>query len=69
MVVEEFLSGRADEIILMYTDFVNMVRQDPVMKKLLPLEFETAEGLVQAEFRKPHKVKRHISMSREKLRS
>ena len=56
MVVEEFLSGRADEIILMYTDFVNMVRQDPVMKKLLPLEFETAEGLVQAEFHIQHKV-------------
>lgn len=47
--VDEFLSGRADEIYLMYTDFVNMVRQDPVKKKLLPLEFETTEGLVGAE--------------------
>ena len=35
--VEEFLSGRADEVDLVYTDFVNMVRQDPVVKKLLPL--------------------------------
>jgi F-type H+-transporting ATPase subunit gamma len=50
LVVDEFLSGRADEIYLMYTDFVNMVRQDPVKKKLLPLEVDTAEGLVQAEF-------------------
>jgi F-type H+-transporting ATPase subunit gamma len=50
LVVDEFLSGKADEIYLMYTDFVNMVRQDPVKKKLLPLEFETAAGLVQAEF-------------------
>jgi F-type H+-transporting ATPase subunit gamma len=48
--VEEFLAGKADEVHLMYTDFVNMVRQDPVHKKLLPLEYETAEGLVQAEF-------------------
>jgi F-type H+-transporting ATPase subunit gamma len=48
--VEEFLSGGADEVYLMYTDFVNMVRQDPVQKKLLPLETETAEGLVQSEF-------------------
>jgi F-type H+-transporting ATPase subunit gamma len=48
--VEEFLQGDADEVYLMYTDFVNMVRQDPVKKKLLPLEFETAEGLVQVEF-------------------
>jgi F-type H+-transporting ATPase subunit gamma len=50
LVVDDFLSGKADEVYLMYTDFVNMVRQDPVMKKLLPLEFETAEGLVEAEF-------------------
>jgi F-type H+-transporting ATPase subunit gamma len=48
--VEEFLAGNADEVYLMYTDFVNMVRQDPVKKKLLPLETETAEGLVQSEF-------------------
>lgn len=50
MAVEEFLSGNADEVYLMYTDFVNMVRQDPVMKKLLPLEVESEEGLVEAEF-------------------
>ena len=48
--VDEFLAGKADEVYLMYTDFVNMVRQDPVKKKLLPLEYETSEGLVQAEF-------------------
>ncbi len=50
MAVDEFLVGNADEVYLLYTDFVNMVRQDPVMKKLLPLEYETEEGLVQAEF-------------------
>lgn len=50
LVVDEFLSGKADEVYLMYTDFVNMVRQDPVMKKLLPLEVDTAAGLVEAEF-------------------
>ncbi|MEJ2758023.1 MAG: ATP synthase F1 subunit gamma [Anaerolineales bacterium] len=50
IVVDEFLSGGADEAYLMYTDFVNMVRQDPSQKKLLPLEYESAEGLVQAEF-------------------
>ena len=54
--VDEFLSGKADEIFLMYTDFVNMVRQDPVKKPLLPLEYETAEGLVQAEFTGVHKA-------------
>jgi len=50
LAVDEFLSGKADEVYLMYTDFVNMARQDPTMKKLLPLEYETPEGLVQAEF-------------------
>jgi F-type H+-transporting ATPase subunit gamma len=50
IVVEEFLAGNADEVYLMYTDFVNMVKQDPVKKKLLPLEYESPEGLVEAEF-------------------
>jgi len=45
--VDEFLEGRADEVDLVYTDFVNMVRQDPVIKKLLPLEVDTGEGRVQ----------------------
>jgi F-type H+-transporting ATPase subunit gamma len=48
--VDEFLEGNADEVYLMYTDFVNMVRQDPLKKKLLPLEWETPEGLVETEF-------------------
>ena len=48
--VEEFLAGQADEVHLFYTDFVNMVRQDPVSKQLLPLQYESPEGLVEAEF-------------------
>ncbi len=47
LAVDEFLAGNADEVYLMYTDFVNMARQDPVKKKLLPLEHESSEGLVQ----------------------
>jgi F-type H+-transporting ATPase subunit gamma len=50
LAVDEFLAGNADEVYLMYTDFVNMVRQDPMKKKLLPLEYETPEELVQVEF-------------------
>lgn len=52
ILVEEFLAGRADEIYLIYTDFVNMVRQVPTIKKLLPLEFDS-EGLVQSDVAKP----------------
>lgn len=49
ILVDEFLAGTADEVFLVYTDFVNMIRQVPVIKKLLPLEFEHAEGLVQSD--------------------
>ncbi len=38
IVVDEFLEGKADEVYLIYTDFISMVRQVPTMKKLLPLE-------------------------------
>lgn len=48
LAVEEFLEGRADEVYLVYTDFVNMVKQDPTIKKLLPLEVESGEGRVAA---------------------
>jgi F-type H+-transporting ATPase subunit gamma len=47
LAVDEFLSGRTDEVHLVYTDFVNMVRQDPTSKKLLPLEVNTSEGRVE----------------------
>jgi F-type H+-transporting ATPase subunit gamma len=46
LVVEEFLQGRADEVFLVYTDFINMVTQEPVLKKLLPLEVDSGEGRV-----------------------
>jgi F-type H+-transporting ATPase subunit gamma len=36
--VEEFLKGDADEVYLVYTNFINMVRQEQEIKKLLPLE-------------------------------
>jgi F-type H+-transporting ATPase subunit gamma len=46
LAVEEFLSGRVDEVYLVYTDFVNMVRQVPQVKKLLPLEVGVGAGRV-----------------------
>jgi len=49
IVVDDFLEGKADEVYLVYTDFVNMISQVPTMKKLLPLEFESSAGLVQTE--------------------
>jgi F-type H+-transporting ATPase subunit gamma len=38
LVVEEYLTNRADQVHLVYTDFVNLLRQDPTSKLLLPLQ-------------------------------
>lgn len=46
MAVDEFLRGEVDEVNLVYTDFINMARQTATMKKLLPLEVSSGEGLV-----------------------
>jgi len=50
LAVEEFLDGRADEVYLAYTDFVNLVKQTPTIKKLLPLEIVGEEHLVMGEY-------------------
>jgi F-type H+-transporting ATPase subunit gamma len=47
LVVDDFIKGEVDEVFLIYTDFVNMARQVTTLKKLLPLEMENAEQLVQ----------------------
>jgi F-type H+-transporting ATPase subunit gamma len=46
MVVDEFLRGIVDEVYLVYTDFINMVKQESVKKKLLPLELEGGDERV-----------------------
>ncbi len=40
LAVDEYLKGNYDEVFLVYTDFVNMVKQDPTIKKMLPLEVD-----------------------------
>jgi F-type H+-transporting ATPase subunit gamma len=44
LAVDEYLSGRADRVYVVYTNFVNLLRQEPTTKQLLPLELggETA---------------------------
>jgi len=48
LAVDEFLTGKVDRVYLVYTHFVNMVRQTPEIKQLLPLEFDEAEKRVVA---------------------
>lgn len=38
LVIDEYMSGKFDEVDIVYTDFVNTIKQDPVMHKLLPVE-------------------------------
>jgi F-type H+-transporting ATPase subunit gamma len=46
LAMDEFLAGEVDRVYLVYTHFVNMVKQVPSIKQLLPLEIETGEGRV-----------------------
>ena len=46
LAVEEFKNREADEVYLVYTDFINMGRQIATVKKLLPLELG-GEGRVE----------------------
>ncbi|MBN1264585.1 MAG: ATP synthase F1 subunit gamma [Anaerolineales bacterium] len=46
LAVDEFLDLKADEVFVVYTDFVNMLSQIPTLKKLLPLEFDSGTGRV-----------------------
>jgi len=49
LAVEDFLKGVADEVWLVYTDFVTMVKQEPVVRKLLPLDVDTHEQVAKFE--------------------
>jgi F-type H+-transporting ATPase subunit gamma len=49
MAVTEFETGNADEVFLVYTDFVNMARQTATMKKLLPLELEAGQQVMELQ--------------------
>ncbi|MBE0408161.1 MAG: ATP synthase F1 subunit gamma [Anaerolineales bacterium] len=40
LAVDEFLTEKSDEVYLVYTDFISMLKQVPAIKKLLPLEFD-----------------------------
>ena len=41
LVVDDFLAEQYDRVFLVYTAFINMVRQVPSIKQLLPLELES----------------------------
>src|SRR5512143_2538233 len=51
LAVEDFEKGDADEVFLVYTDFINMARQVTTLKKLLPLELNPDQHVVEIEKR------------------
>ncbi len=48
LAVDEYLNGQVDEVYLVYTDFHTMARQEPTVKKLLPLEVGAGQGRVES---------------------
>jgi F-type H+-transporting ATPase subunit gamma len=53
LLIEEYLEDGFDQIFIAYTDFINMVHHEPVVRKLLPLEIVYAEE-EEHEFLKTH---------------
>lgn len=43
LAVDQFLSWETDEVVLIYTQFVNRMQHRPVVKKLLPLETDSED--------------------------
>lgn len=50
LVIDEFLSGQADDVFIAYTDFINTLTQKPTVLGWLPLIPHTIEDQVAAEF-------------------
>lgn len=48
--MEEFLSGNVDEVLIAYTDFINMLSQSPVVLSWLPLTPNSVANQVASEF-------------------
>ncbi|MDD4900895.1 MAG: ATP synthase F1 subunit gamma [Patescibacteria group bacterium] len=40
LLINDYLSGRYDQVLAAYTDFVNAVKQEPRLKQLLPIEIK-----------------------------
>lgn len=50
LAIDEFLSGRVDDVFIAYTDFINVLTQHPVVQGWLPLIPHKMEDQVAAEF-------------------
>lgn len=48
--IDNYLSGEFDEVYLAYTNFVNMMRQEPIVRRLLPLRPTETDMQAMAEY-------------------
>jgi len=48
--VEDFLSGKADDVFIAYTDFINLVSREPTVKQLLPFRPLDLDGMAVSEY-------------------
>jgi len=49
LAIEEFRKEEFDRVFLVYTDYINLLRQQPTIKQFLPLELEMVEDPVAAD--------------------
>jgi F-type H+-transporting ATPase subunit gamma len=50
VVIDDFVQGHFDEVYLVYTDFVNTIRQVPISHRILPIEPASDTGNMAAEY-------------------
>lgn len=55
IVVEDFLERKTDEVYIVYTSFINLITQEPTVKKLLPLEVTEHGQERVTEFNRPER--------------
>jgi F-type H+-transporting ATPase subunit gamma len=48
LAIDDYLEGKADQVFLAYTNFQSMVRQETIVRKLLPLDVEYSDDRVVA---------------------
>lgn len=50
IVVDDYLAGKVDQVFVAYTDFVNLAKQKPVVKQLLPLNQLDMDQMAAGEY-------------------
>jgi F-type H+-transporting ATPase subunit gamma len=48
--IDDFLTGKVSQVCMAYTDFINTLRQEPTVKRLLPLRMEEVDTQAMGEY-------------------